>query len=279
MALPSLLSPSTRQPARRWAWRLLALANVLAGIVLLFLVMHRPPPPRHHVLPPDTGMAHVRATDTLRVALDASYPPFAVTAADGSVHGYDVDLAKAIAAEWGVHITFLNMGEDGLPDALIAGQADVIISGFHPDPRLGLLYSHAYYNAGQVLVVPASAAGVSGLGDLRGRTIAVELGSDADEWVRRQHLVAIDVQRLDSVQAAVTATAKGSVAGFITDRPTAEELVQQGAAVRIAGAPLTDEPYVVAAAPQNRSLITAVNAALSALAASGQMQALEQRDL
>src|SRR6185312_6343762 len=100
-------------------------------------------------------------------------------------------------------------------DALIAGKADVIISGFHPNPRFELLYSHPYYNAGQVLVVPQSATGVAGLGDLRGHTIAVELGSDADEWVRHQHLVALQVQRTDSVQAAVAALTEGSVAGLI----------------------------------------------------------------
>ena len=61
-----------------------------------------------------------------------------------------------------------------------------MISGFPPNPRLELAYSPAYYNAGQVLLVSRTAPDRRGLGDLRGKIVAVELGSDADEWLKRQ---------------------------------------------------------------------------------------------
>jgi polar amino acid transport system substrate-binding protein len=251
-------------------------------LVLLALAWHfssRRPPPKHHPLPPDTGMARVHASGVLRVAMDGSYPPFAVAAPDGSLHGLDVDLARAIAKQLGASLQLLNISEDGLPDALIAGQADVVISEQHPDPRLRLAYSAPYYNAGLVLLVAARDDQVAGFAALRGRTVGVELGSDADEWLRRQHLAAVQEQRYDSVAGAVAALAGGAIAGVVTDAPSAGGFLQQGAELRVAGPALTEEPYVVAAAPQNLSLIRAVNATLTMLRADGTLQALVQRDV
>jgi len=218
-------------------------------------------------------------SNTLRVALDASYPPFEVAAAGGSVHGFDVDLARAIADSLGVRVQFLNVGSDGLPDALVAGKADVVISSLHPDPRVRLAYSHSYYNAGQVLVIPDRDRVTTAVSQLGSRPVGVELGSDADEWLKRQQHSQLVVRRYDTLDAAISDLESGVTAGVITDAPTAADLIRKGAKVRAAGQPLTSEPYVVAAAAQNLSLIIAVNHALSELQASGKIQALERQDL
>ena len=224
-------------------------------------------------------MAQVRASGVLRVAMDASYPPFAVAAADGSLHGFDVDLARAIAGQLHVTANLLNLSEDGLPDALIANQADVVISEQRPDPRLRLAYSFPYYNAGQVLLVALNNRSITGLADLRQHIVGVELGSDADEWLRRQRTTPVLVKRYGAIATAVNDLTAGAIAAVVTDAPTAAELVRQGDGVRIAGPALTQDPYVVAAAPQNLSLIRAVNKALATLQADGTLRALLTKDV
>lgn len=257
----------------------MAVLALLAVVAVVVAHGQRRPPTHVRHLPPDTGLAQVVASHTLRVALDASYPPFEVAAPDGSVHGFDVDLAKSLADALGVKAAFLNLPQDEQPDALIAGKADVIISSLHPDRRLELAFSHPYYNAGQVLVVPRADQTVTGLASLQGKAIGVELGSDADELLRRKRQKAVSVRRFDSVGAALQAMAQGQVAAVVTDAPTAADLQRQGEALRVAGPPLSDEPYVVAAAPQNLSLIRAINGALDDLQESGASQALEEKDL
>jgi ABC-type amino acid transport substrate-binding protein len=224
-------------------------------------------------------MAQVRASGVLRVAMDASYPPFAIAAPDGSLHGFDVDLAQAIARQLGAKAQLLNISEDGLPDALIAGKADVVISEQRPDPRLRLAYSAPYYNAGQVLVVAADNRHIQGWADMQGQTVGVELGSDADQWLRTQHAAVVQVQHFNDIASAIRALEQGAVAGVVTDAPDAAVYLRQGAAIRVAGPALTQDPYVVAAAPQNLSLIRAVNQALATLRADGALQALLLRDI
>jgi ABC-type amino acid transport substrate-binding protein len=273
-ALP-LLSLWTRKRTQT----LLAIPAALGAILVGWYLASRPVQPPLPPLPPDTGMAQVRASGVLRVAMDASYPPFAVAAADGSLHGFDVDLAQAIAGQLRAKALLLNISEDGLPDALIAGKADVVISEQRPDPRLRLAYSVPYYNAGQVLLVAASDRQITGWTAMRGKTISVELGSDADQWLRTQQAVPVQVRRYNDIASALQALQQGALAGVVTDAPEAALVLRQGAAVRIAGPALTQAPYVVAAAPQNLSLIRAVNQALATLQADGTLPALLQKDI
>jgi polar amino acid transport system substrate-binding protein len=105
----------------------------------------------------DGTLERVQATGELRVGLDASFPPFESLDADGNIIGYDADLARAIAGAVGAEPVFVNIGFDGLYDALQADRVDVVISGLPYDPRRtqDVIYSQPYFNAGQVLVVRA----------------------------------------------------------------------------------------------------------------------------
>jgi polar amino acid transport system substrate-binding protein len=103
----------------------------------------------------DGTLARVQATGELRVGLDASFPPFETLDAGGNIVGLDADLARAIATALGAEPVFVNVGFDGLYDALQIGRIDVVISGLPYDPRRtqDVNYSQPYFNAGQVLVV------------------------------------------------------------------------------------------------------------------------------
>ena len=71
--------------------------------------------------PRDDGtLAQIQQRGTLRVGLDASFPPFENIAADGQIVGLDVDIAQAIATDLGVEPELVNIGFDGLYDALLA---------------------------------------------------------------------------------------------------------------------------------------------------------------
>ena len=82
------------------------------------------------------------------------------------------------------------MGYDGLYDSLKADQVDVVISALLVDPsRLGdVRYARHYFNAGLVLVSPASNP-LNSMDDLPGYALAFEYASDADlearRWLRR----------------------------------------------------------------------------------------------
>jgi cystine transport system substrate-binding protein len=50
----------------------------------------------------ETGLKRVEATKTLRIGLEGTYPPFNFQDKDGQLAGFEVDFAKALAAQMGV---------------------------------------------------------------------------------------------------------------------------------------------------------------------------------
>ena len=257
----------------------------------------------------DKTLERVQATGELRVGLDASFPPFESLDADGNVLGFDADLAHAIAARLGAEPVFVNVGFDGLYDALWAGRVDVIISGLPYDPRRtqDVNYSTPYFNAGQVLVVraddvpngnagipngsagipipaegiPTRSAGIPtrSAGIPIPARIAVEWGSLADMEARRLQGLVGDIETLPqpTAQDALNALVAGQADAAIVDAVSAYQFMGEGdAEVRIAEV-LTDEPYVIATRVKSRRLAGTIEDALVELRESGALDDLMDR--
>lgn len=66
--------------------------------------------------------------DTLRVGLEAAYPPFSAPSASGGFVGFDVDIATALCKQMQVQCEFISQDWDGIIPALMARKFDAIIS-------------------------------------------------------------------------------------------------------------------------------------------------------
>jgi ABC-type amino acid transport substrate-binding protein len=235
----------------------------------------------------DGTLARVQVTRELRVGLDASFPPFESLDAGGNVVGLDADLADAIARALGAEPVFVNVGFDGLYDALWAGRVDAVISGLPYDPRRtqDVNYSQPYFNAGQVLVVRADGPAVNGDSGLSipellsGRVVAVEWGSLADMEARRLKESAEGMETLPQPTArdALRALLAGQADAAIADVVSVYQFIgKSDGGVRIVEA-LTDEPYVIATRVKSRRLAGAIDDALTELRESGALDELMDR--
>ncbi len=226
------------------------------------------------------ALERVLESGVLRVAMDASFPPFEYVDDAGNLVGLDVDLGRELAArlgEQGVEAQFIaNVSYDGLYDVLTAGHADVAISALYVDPtRMGDFgYSTVYFNAGQVLVA-GQGAEIADLEELGGRTLAVEFGSEGDmvarSWQRR--LSGLTVLPVDTAAVALEQVAAGTADAALVDHLSA---LTRGD-LRIVGQPVTDEPYAVAVRAENGALLRAIDAALAEMTADGTLEALQER--
>lgn len=224
----------------------------------------------------DPVLADVRARGVLRVAIDPGYAPFSQTVA-GDLVGYDVDLARALAAKLGLRAELVTTGLDAVYDDLASRRADIIISAlpYSPDQAWRARFSAFYFDAGQLLVVRADTP-VGRLADLAQQRVAVALGSDADTEARRRlragATFTLDAD-YDTAAEVLVALRAGQVTAAIVDRP-AFLLDADGLVVVEA---LTFEPYVLAVAPEAFALHAEVERALAAVRAEGQLEELEAR--
>ncbi|MFN8458548.1 MAG: transporter substrate-binding domain-containing protein [Anaerolineae bacterium] len=265
----------------------------------------------------DGSLVEIRRRGTLRVGLDASFPPFESIDANGEIVGLDVDIAQAVAAELGVKAELVNIGFDGLYDALLARRVDLVISGLPYDPlrTQDVAYTVNYFNAGQVLVTQAGNNTIQSVDDLAGQTVAVEWGSQAEMEIRRlqnppsplgtpaagAHSEArkagvggegetsntsatppnIILLRQDSAAAALEAMRNGQANAAIVDAPSALTPSPSEGEGQGGGLKivtyLTDEWYAAAIHLQSRELLAAVNGSLTHLEESGEMAKLQAK--
>ena len=231
-------------------------------------------------------------TGTLRVGMDASFPPFESVSADGRLVGLDVDLARELGQRLGIEVQFIsNLPYDGLYDALTAGSdrnrmgVDVVISALAVNSArmTDFAYSTSYFDAGQVLVVHEGESGIEEMADLGERTLAVEFGTRGDMEARRwtQKLTDFTVAPYQTASEALEAAAAGATDAALVDHVSALTAVgklsgdpENPRELVIVGKPVVEEPYAVAMRKENQRLLRKINEALAGMEADGTLEML-----
>jgi polar amino acid transport system substrate-binding protein len=227
------------------------------------------------------ALARIRTAGVLRVAMDPSLVPFAYVDESGTLVGYDVDLARALASELAVEAHFVSTGYDALYDALTVGRADVIISALYPDPSRthAFAYTKPYFNAGDVLIVPED-QDIEHPADLAGERVVCRFGTtghmEALTWQET-----LDpppkIRSVEDPEAWLPSLTSGDADALVIDHVTALGLINGQPDLHIVLPPVTDEPYVIAARSEDQGLIDALDRALAALDADGTLESLETR--
>ncbi|MEZ4861976.1 MAG: transporter substrate-binding domain-containing protein [Caldilineaceae bacterium] len=101
------------------------------------------------------------------------YQPFGFLDADGAITGFDVELVRAIAAEWGAEVQFVPVTPSTRLQSLVAGQVDLVAAAMpHTHAAEQLIdFSQTYFSDTPALLVNSSAQTVD-LASLAGKTIA-----------------------------------------------------------------------------------------------------------
>lgn len=120
---------------------------------------------------------------TLRVGM-STFVPWAMTAKNGELIGFEIDVAKRLAQDMGVKIEFVPTKWAGIIPALLTGKFDIIIGGMgiRPDRNLKVNFTIPYDHTGQSIVAHKGlAAGFRTIEDFNRPdvTIALRLGSTA----------------------------------------------------------------------------------------------------
>jgi ABC-type amino acid transport substrate-binding protein len=215
---------------------------------------------------------------TLRVGLDASFPPFESLGEQQTLQGFDVELADELARRLNLRAEFVTTGFDALYPELAAEHFDVIISAlpFDRTRTRDVAYSDIYLRGGEVLVRRAADPAVKGLPDLQGQVVGVELGSNAEtvahQFERRN---GYRVQSFENLDDAARALESGAVRAIVADAVSARLLRRTHDSLAIVEPPVGDEPNYVVAMPVNApQLLASVNRQLRAMDRDGTLRML-----
>ncbi|MFN8491982.1 MAG: transporter substrate-binding domain-containing protein [Caldilineaceae bacterium] len=257
-------------------WRIIVLCGLLA-IVLFILIFER-----RYIFPaPDETWQAMQQRRTWRVGTDPSFPPFEQLDANGQPVGYDIDLARQLAATWGLQVQVVALGFDSLLDALQTGQVDSVMSALPYDERLtqNVTYSAPYFEAGIRLVVRKNSP-IQTAAQLTNRKIAVELGSTGDMVGRRLQRATPTLQlvQFPTPDEAVAALEQDqAIDALLIDQVTLRTAQGKGATLVAIGDVMESNPYVIAM-PHKASILQAqVEQTLQSFQTNGVLKQLETK--
>jgi ABC-type amino acid transport/signal transduction systems, periplasmic component/domain len=133
------------------------------------------------------GAAHRAApVSTLTFCTDPTFPPMEMAKSNGSIFGFDVDMASAIAKNWGISSKPVKTAFSGLIPALNAKKCAAVISGMFVTPdRLKQAGAVTYMHSHRVLLVKGgNPKGIKGPNDLKGKNVAVQTGTKYEEYLK-----------------------------------------------------------------------------------------------
>ena len=125
------------------------------------------------------GIGPAAAGDELRVGVEGAYPPFSWKEADGSLKGFDIDVAHAICAKMGRECALVEQDWDGMIPALLARKYDAIIASMSitEERKKRVDFTAKYYNTPAMFVVAEGAGLDISPAGLAGKAVGVQRGT------------------------------------------------------------------------------------------------------
>jgi glutamate transport system substrate-binding protein len=193
-------------------------------------------------------MARLAEAGSIKVGTKFDQPLFGLQGPDGKPVGFDVEIAKMIAAELGIPADKIEWTETVSANRepfIQDGRVDIVVATYtiNDERKKVVDFAGPYYLAGQSLMVRADDTSINGPDDLKGKTVCSVDGSTPAGNIKENfpdtklvtfaaYTDCLDPLRNKQVDAVTTDNV--ILGGYVSESPDD---------FKIAGEPFTEEPY------------------------------------
>lgn len=167
----------------------------------------------------------IRERGTLRVGM-STFVPWAMRNKQGELIGFEIDVAKRLAADTGLKVEFVPTAWDGIIPALLAKKFDVIIGGMSitPERSKSVLFTQPYSHSGvQIAANKELAAGFSEFSDFDSRRVKIAARRGAfTVQVARETFPKAKILQFDDDAQAFQEVLNGNAHAVIASSPKPE---------------------------------------------------------
>jgi arginine/ornithine transport system substrate-binding protein len=231
------------------------------------------------------GMAEEQ---TLRIGIEAAYPPFASKTADGAITGFDYDIGNALCEKMKVKCVWTEQQFDGLIPSLKVRKIDAILSSMSitADRLKSVDFSKKYYHTPGKLAMKAGTVINDPLVDLKGKRVGVQRASTYDRYATDNFAPAgIEIVRYGSQSEAFLDLTSGRLDATLADIVNTDEgfiKTDAGKGFALVGPDFTDSKYFgngagIAVRKGDSATAEKLNAAIDAVRADGTYQKIQNK--
>ena len=221
----------------------------------------------------------------ITIGVKFDQPGLSLRNPDGSLTGFDVDVARYVAQQLGYKPNEIEWKEapSGQRETLIQnGQVDYVVGTYSitPERKQKVGFAGPYFQTGQSLLVRADDTDIAGPESLQnGKKLCSVAGSTPAQRIKDKY-PGVQLQRYDTYSLCVEALKNGAVDAVSTDAVIlAGYAAQSPGAFKLAGKPFSVELYGIGVARENDELRSKINDALQKMIDSGAWQASFDRDI
>lgn len=214
----------------------------------------------------------------ITIATEGQYKPFNFTNPDGSLSGYDIDVAKAVCAEIKADCTIVAKDWDGILPGLIAKKYDAIFSGMSvtPERSAQVDFTTPYFKNSMVWV--ASKDGKFNPQAPTGSKLGAQKSTTLADYLQQKLGKTNEVKLYDNYDNAYLELKSGRIDAMLSEKVTATEwLKTNGDKFAIAGSEIDNNDNIAAAVRKGDPLKAEFDKALATLQSNGEIAKLQKQ--
>lgn len=218
----------------------------------------------------------------LRIGTEGAYAPFNYTNADGTLGGFDIEIANAICADMQVTCEIVAQDWDGIIPGLKAGKYDAIVAAMSVTPERAqqVAFTDPYFsNALVFLAKKDSTFDPAKVTDINAHSIAAQRSTISSQWLENTYPKA-DMKLYDTLSNAFLDLGAGRVDAMISDKLPAIEWLSStsGNNYVLKGAEIDiNDNFAIAVRPNDEALQAKINTSLSNIKANGTYDKINQK--
>ena len=222
-------------------------------------------------------MAELAEAGKITVGTKFDQPLFGQKGLSGEPEGFDVEIAKLIAAELGIsedNIEFVEAVSANREPFLEQGRVDMVVATYTMNDKRDKVVDFAgpYFQAGQdILVAKGNPKAITGPEALKGKKTCSVSGSTPAATVQEKYgLTTAELTLFDTYTKCRDALANGQVDAVTTDNVILSGYVSEAPdKFELVGKPFTEEPYGVGIPEGQEDFCDWINETLQAAAEDG----------
>jgi polar amino acid transport system substrate-binding protein len=237
-------------------------------------------------------LERVKQSGVLNDVLLNTYPPFGFIDANNELAGFDVDVARALAARLGLALKLATPAWETIVSGRWQGRWDICICSMSPtDERAKVLsFPATYYHSPAVLTVHKNEQRIKSIADISGKRVGVGTGSSYENFLNKALVIpgappitypfhdVIAIPGDETVNFRNLALGPGvRLDAIVSDLATAQANINATHALKIVGPILYAEPNAVATDKGDPEWDQALTRAFAELQSDGTMSRISQK--